>query len=208
MKSYLTVGRNASFRFTERKSVFIGNIFRTESDEAAAAAIAGVRDMYPDARHNVYAYILRQGNMSRYTDDGEPHGTAGMPVLQVLRGRQLTDCTVVVTRYFGGVLLGTGGLVRAYTEAASGACDAAGTVRMTPCVFVRIRSGYTDYQKIRSIVSRAGGTERGTEYGDSVTAEYSIDSERAGAVLAAVADQTSARATAETVGSGYAELAE
>ena len=84
MKSYLTVGRNASFRFTERKSVFIGNIFRTESYEAAAAAIAGVRDMYPDARHNVYAYILRQGNMSRYTDDGEPHGTAGMPVLQVL----------------------------------------------------------------------------------------------------------------------------
>ena len=103
-------------KFEEKRSKFTGRLWHVETAEEAVAKIKEMRETYWDATHNCYAYILREGNVMRYSDDGEPQGTAGMPILEVLRHENLTDCVCVVTRYFGGILLGTGGLVRAYTQ--------------------------------------------------------------------------------------------
>ncbi len=206
MKEYLTLGMPAEDRFTEKKSVFIGNAARVETEDEAIAFVKKIKAKYPDAKHNVYAYILRENNLSRFTDDGEPHGTAGMPVLNVLRGRNLVDCAVVVTRYFGGILLGTGGLVRAYTDGAILAVNAAGTVEMSPCALIRTDSDYTDYQKIRYSVTKMGGEEKDTVYGMGVTAYFNIPFELAQQACVSVSEQTSARATAEIVGTSYKEI--
>ena len=206
MKSYITLGAAAEDRFTEKKSVFIGNAARVETEEQAIEFVKKIKAKYPDARHNVYAYILRENNISRFTDDGEPHGTAGIPVINVLRGRNLVDCAVVVTRYFGGILLGTGGLVRAYTEGAIAAVNAAGLVEMSPCALIKTESDYTDYQKIRYSVTKMGGEEKDTVYGMGVTAYFNIPFEQAEQACVSVSEQTSARATAEIVGTSYKEI--
>ena len=112
--SYLTLRSAADAEYTVNRSRFIAHAAPVESAEAANAFIAGIRAQYPDATHNVFAFLVRQPEYARYSDDGEPSGTSGMPVLQVLKGNGLTDSIIVVTRYFGGILLGTGGLARAY----------------------------------------------------------------------------------------------
>lgn len=206
MKGYITLGVEAEDRFTEKKSVFIGNAARVETEDEAIAFVKKIKARYPDARHNVYAYILRENNLSRFTDDGEPHGTAGIPVINVLRGRNLVDCAVVVTRYFGGILLGTGGLVRAYTEGAILAVNAAGQVEMSPCALIKTESDYTDYQKIRYSIAKMGGEEKDTVYGMGVTAYFNIPFEIAQQACVSVSEQTSARATAEIVGTSYKEI--
>ena len=115
-KDYKTVAREASDEFVEKRSRFIGYVKPVKTEEEAVAFINQKRSEHWDARHNVYAYSLREGNIKRYSDDGEPSGTAGMPVLDVIVKNEIYDVCVVVTRYFGGVLLGTGGLVRAYSQ--------------------------------------------------------------------------------------------
>ena len=125
MKDYITLNQRAQDEFVERKSRFIGTATPVSTQEEAIAFIDEMRSKYWDATHNVYAYILRDGT-KRYSDDGEPQGTAGVPVLDVLQKEGLTDLCVVVTRYFGGILLGAGGLVRAYSHGAKIAVDAAG----------------------------------------------------------------------------------
>lgn len=206
MKGYITLGIPAEDRFTEKKSVFIGNAARVETEDEAINFVKKIKARYPDAKHNVYAYILRDNNLSRFTDDGEPHGTAGIPVLNVLRGRNLVDCAVVVTRYFGGILLGTGGLVRAYTEGAVLAVNASGTVEISPCALIKTESDYTDYQKIRYCVTKMGGEEKDTVYGAGVTAYFNIPFQLAQQACISVSEQTSARATAEIVGTSYKEI--
>ncbi|MDE6746466.1 MAG: YigZ family protein, partial [Oscillospiraceae bacterium] len=121
---YSTVRGSADASFTEKKSEFIGHIRHVETEEEAVDFINEIRASHRKAKHNVYAYILREGNTSRYSDDSEPQGTAGVPVLEVLRKEGLTDVCCVVTRYFGGILLGGGGLVRAYSHSAKIAVDA------------------------------------------------------------------------------------
>lgn len=203
MKEYITLAGYGEDRFTEKKSIFIGSAAHVETEDEANAFVKKIKAKYPDARHNVYAYILRENNLSRFTDDGEPHGTAGIPVLNVLRGRELTDCAIVVTRYFGGTLLGTGGLVRAYTEGAILGVNAAGMVEMSPCALVKTESDYTDYQKIRYSITKMGGEEKDTVYGTGVTAYFNLPFELAEKACIAVSEQTSARALAEIVGSSY-----
>ena len=126
--AYRTVRHRASAEFIERKSRFIGHICPVQTQEEAVAFIQEQKSKYWDATHNVYAYVLREGQTRRYSDDGEPQGTAGIPVLDVLLKEELTDCVVVATRYFGGILLGTGGLVRAYGHTSKIAVDAGGIV--------------------------------------------------------------------------------
>ena len=118
MEDYRTLLGQGTGEYEEKHSRFIGLAQFADTEEKALAVLNGVRAGNRTARHNVYAYVLREGNRTRYSDDGEPAKTAGLPVLEAIRHAGLTDCVVVVTRYFGGILLGTGGLVRAYTQAA------------------------------------------------------------------------------------------
>ena len=125
MESYKTIKERATFEYEDRKSVFIGEAMPVSTEEEALLFIESVKRRFPDARHHVYAYVLRENSIMRFTDDREPQGTAGMPVLDAIRKRGCTDTVVVVTRYFGGTLLGTGGLVHAYSTSAVGAINAA-----------------------------------------------------------------------------------
>lgn len=149
-----------AFGFDEyivKKSRFIGYAMPVDSDDAAVEFINEIKRKHRDATHNVYAYFIRGGQLKRYSDDGEPQGTAGVPVLNVIIKEGVSDCSVVVTRYFGGTLLGKGGLVRAYSHAAKLALDKAGIGEMMPWSILKIRCGYGFYDKLSSLIFENGG---------------------------------------------------
>lgn len=151
MDSYITVHHRSKFEFEDRKSVFIGEVMPAQTEADAIAFIESVKKRYPDARHHVYAYVLRDNAIMRFTDDGEPQGTAGMPILDIIRKKGLTDIVIVVTRYFGGTLLGTGGLVHAYSASALGAIEAAQVITYDLYTVVSFSASYSDYQKLALI---------------------------------------------------------
>ncbi|TCL45421.1 IMPACT family protein [Harryflintia acetispora] len=165
---YRTIRQEASDEFTERRSRFIGTARPVQHEAEATEWIAGLRQKYWDASHNVYAYILREGNLRRYSDDGEPQGTAGLPVLDVLQKEGLCDLCVVVTRYFGGILLGGGGLVRAYSHSAKLAVDAAGIKTMRPCAVLELDCDYSLYGKISYLLPQFGVKTLGSDFGAAV----------------------------------------
>lgn len=176
--NYFTVSEFAKKSFIEKRSEFIGHISPVSTNDEAANFINTVKSEHRKAKHNVYAYILRHDNISRYSDDGEPQGTAGMPVLEVLKKRCLTDVCVVVTRYFGGILLGGGGLVRAYSHAASIACDAAGIMNMCLCRRIRITADYAMYGKISYILPEYETMTVNSDFGTNITLEILVLSEK------------------------------
>lgn len=149
---YSTINGFAEASFIERKSEFIGYIKHVETNDEAVDFINEIRAKHRKATHNVYAYILREGSTSRYSDDGEPQGTAGVPVLDVLQKEGLTDICCVVTRYFGGILLGGGGLVRAYSHSAKIAVEAAERLIMCRCFPIDVTVDYNLYGKINYIL--------------------------------------------------------
>lgn len=149
---YCTINDRAEASFIERRSEFIGYIAHVETNDEAVDFINGIRAMHRKATHNVYAYVLRDGSATRYSDDGEPQGTAGVPVLDVLLKEGLTDVCCVVTRYFGGILLGGGGLVRAYSHCAKIAVDAAERLDMHRCFPMNITVDYSLYGKITCVL--------------------------------------------------------
>lgn len=153
MSDFYTIADYGSDEFTEKKSKFIGYIKHIETEEEAAAFISEIKGKHWDAKHNVYAYVIGEnGTTQRSTDDGEPAGTAGRPVLEVIKGENLTNVVVLVTRYFGGVLLGTGGLVRAYGKAAKMAIEAAKIVRPVRMKTVAICADYDLMGKIQNFL--------------------------------------------------------
>ena len=152
MGKYTTIKEFAQGDFVEKKSKFIGSISPVTSEEDAIAFISQIKTRYKDANHNCYAYILRSGQLMRFSDDGEPQGTAGKPILEVLLKEGLTDIAVVVTRYFGGVLLGAGGLVRAYTQGVKCAIDSSTIQHMTPAVRIELDIAYDFYGKLGHIM--------------------------------------------------------
>ncbi|MBR5139833.1 MAG: YigZ family protein [Clostridia bacterium] len=168
MEPYVTLKKYASFEYEEKKSVFIADAAPASSEEEALAFIEAVKKKYPDARHHVYAYVLRENSIMRFTDDHEPQGTAGMPTLDAIRKNGITDCVVVVTRYFGGTLLGTGGLVRAYSAAAIGAIEAAEPARYDVYAEYSIKLSYSDHQKSVAVLSDMGFRTADTIFSDSV----------------------------------------
>ena len=168
MDSYTTIHYPASFEYEDRKSLFIGDSYPVESEEDAIAFIEHVRKKYPDANHHVYAYVLRENSIMRFSDDREPQGTAGMPVLDVIRKRGCTNVVLVVTRYFGGTLLGTGGLVRAYTAAAQGALLESEIITYDVYTEIKFTCSYSDYQKLGPIFAEHGFTVMDTAYSDNV----------------------------------------
>ncbi len=152
MQNYKTVLREAEAEFTEKRSRFIAQVAPVQSEEEALAFLEKVRTKHREARHNVYAYIVRENNISRYSDDGEPQGTAGLPVLNVLTRQNLTDVCIVVTRYFGGILLGAGGLARAYGKSAADGVLAAGACEMIYSEVFSVTVEYSLLGKIQHVL--------------------------------------------------------
>lgn len=165
--AYKTIAARAEAEIVEKKSRFIGQIAPVATEEEALAFIAEVKAAHRMARHNVYAYVLRGGRV-RYTDDGEPAKTAGMPTLEVIQHAGLEDVAVVVTRYFGGILLGTGGLVRAYTDATKAAIEAADVVTVSVCVDIILEVPYSLYEQLCRIAEAAGAKLAESDFAENV----------------------------------------
>lgn len=193
MQNYITVGEYATASITEKRSKFIAHVYHVESEEQAAAIIAEVRKKYWDARHNVYAYVLREGNIKKYSDDSEPHGTAGPPVLDAIIAADVTDTLVVVTRYFGGILLGTGGLVRAYTDSAVAGLGVAEKVFRRLNKIVETKCDYGDYGRLQTIVSAAEGSIINSDFAGEVSVEIAVPEENWGQFAKKVEEAFSAR---------------
>lgn len=196
-KDYKTVLENASNEFVEKRSRFIGYCKPVKTEQEAIDFINEKRSEHWNATHNVYAYSLREGNIKRYSDDGEPSGTAGMPVLDVIVKNEIFDVVVVVTRYFGGVLLGTGGLVRAYSHGSKIAVEAAKPVIMQNCLVCEARCAYNQYGKVSSLIIGVGATVDDTVYESDVLVKFHIKPDLLGTLNKKLADATSGEVTVE-----------
>lgn len=199
MESYITIHHHASFEYEDRKSVFIGEAMPVSTEEEALLFIESVKRRFPDARHHVYAYVLRENSIMRFTDDREPQGTAGMPVLDVIRKNGLTDTVVVVTRYFGGTLLGTGGLVRAYSAAAIGAVEAAEIITYDIYTTLTVETTYSDYQKFAPIFAEFGYRNEDVRYTDKVILSGSVRKSNLEGLIDKIVQITSGRAKIEII---------
>jgi len=175
MQSFKTITDETVFEFTEKRSKFIATIVHIESEKQATEFIGKMRNKYWDARHNVYAYTLSDNNIKRFSDDGEPHGTAGKPVLDVIDGAELRNVAIVVTRYFGGILLGTGGLVRAYSAAAQGAVSNADIKTMTNCRELEIICDYGMFDNLSNYLKNIPGGVISTDFTNEVITLVYID---------------------------------
>lgn len=196
-KDYKTVLENASDEFVEKRSRFIGYCKPVKTEQEAIDFINEKRSEHWNATHNVYAYSLREGNIKRYSDDGEPSGTAGMPVLDVIVKNEIFDVVVVVTRYFGGVLLGTGGLVRAYSYGSKIAVEAAKPVIMQNCLVCEARCAYNQYGKVSSLIIGVGAAVDDTVYESDVLVKFHIKPDLLGTLNKKLADATSGEVTVE-----------
>lgn len=174
---YITIGAPAQTSFIEKKSEFIGYLSPVSSNEEAVDFINSIKSEHRKAKHHVYAYILRDSNITRYSDDGEPQGTAGVPVLEVLRKRELTDICCVVVRYFGGILLGGGGLVRAYSHSASITCDSAHIQHMCESTPLTLRMDYTLYGKVTYCLPKYGVLELNSDFNTDVLLDLLVRNE-------------------------------
>ena len=202
-KDYKTVRREANDEFVEKRSRFIGYVKPVSTEEEATAFIGQIRSRHWDARHNVYAYSLREGNIKRYSDDGEPSGTAGMPVLDVMVKNGIVDVCVVVTRYFGGVLLGTGGLVRAYSQGCKLALDAGEIILMQSCLMCTTRCNYNQYGKVSSLIAETGGTVDDTVFESDVRFSFHIRPDLLAQLNKRLADATAGEVRADADGETY-----
>lgn len=186
--SYKTIYEQAQDSFVEKKSEFIGHIAPVKTPEEAAAFIELIRSQNRKARHNVYAYILRDKNTTRYCDDGEPQGTGGVPVLDVLKKAGLTDVCVVVTRYFGGVLLGANGLVRAYSQGCKIAVNAARIMQMHECSRFEFSCDYNMYGKVSYVLPDFEVIKEKEDFADVVNISVLVKSELCKAFIDKITD--------------------
>ena len=200
---YVTLEKEASAEYIVQKSRFIGYASPVETAEDAAAFVEKIRAMHREARHNVFAYTVRSPAYSRFSDDGEPQGTAGKPVLEVIRKTELENCCVVVTRYFGGILLGTGGLVRAYSHTAKLAVEAACPVLMKRCRVLRVETDYTYYSGLLSLVPASGGVTEDTAFAEKITLTLRLPEENVPAFEKNLTELTTGKVSAQTVGEKY-----
>ena len=199
MDSYKTVKERGEFSFEEKRSEFIGYAIPISTEDEAISFIAAVKKQYPDARHWVYAYSLRENHTMRYSDDGEPQGTAGIPILDIIRKKEITDICVVVVRYFGGILLGTGGLVHAYSRAAIEAINAAHVIEYSIFATLKLSVSYSDYQRVFTIMSNNDFSVTDTEYSDSVVIIGTVSEDKTEAFLKEISEATSGRCQCELI---------
>lgn len=179
MAEYKTIADRATASFTEKKSEFIGNIAPVKTEEAAIAFIEEIRKQHRKATHNCYAYILKDNNIGRHSDDGEPSGTAGAPMFEVLKKEELTDVCCVVTRYFGGIKLGGGGLVRAYGNGVKAAIDAAKIKLISTARRLIVTMDYSLYGKIGALLAEYDVRVQNEDFGADVKINLYVRDERA-----------------------------
>lgn len=200
---YFTVAEAGTGELTEKKSRFIATVLPVCTQEEAALQIEKLRTKYWDARHNVYAYTLLDGQIKRYSDDGEPSGTAGVPVLNVLEKQGIQNTLIVVTRYFGGILLGTGGLVRAYSQTAKIGLENAGVVQRCLCNILQIKCDYTLLGKIQKFAEQQNLKIKDILYTDTVELSvYQLISETE-QLIAQLTELTDAKVKCEIIGQAY-----
>ena len=202
MDEYLVPTGYGEDEFVEKKSRFIGHVWCVETEEEALARIQEMKKQHYDATHNCWAYVIRDGAM-RFSDDGEPGGTAGNPMMQVLQRENLYNVVCVVTRYFGGVLLGAGGLVRAYTKGAKIAIDAAGKSMKRVWSVLYVPCPYSFYERLKLEVEASGGVIRDTQFGAEVELEILVSAPETDAFLEKLTDMTAGTVEALVTGQEY-----
>ena len=200
---YVTLAREASAEFEEKRSLFIGYAKPTKTEEEALEFVAKIKQKHKDATHNVFGYHMKHGILARYSDDGEPQGTAGPPVLDVIRKSGVDDATVVVTRYFGGILLGAGGLVRAYAAAAKLALDAAEIVTYESYTEISLTCSYADHQKLSAELPRFGAILDDTVYADNVTLKFAVKDAIAPSILGRIREMSGGKLTPIVLGNRF-----
>ncbi len=201
---YKTVKKSGTGEYTEKRSRFIAHVKPVSSEEEALSFLNEIKQKYWDARHNVYAYVIRENNIQRYSDDGEPSGTAGVPVLEMIKKEELWDIVVVVTRYFGGILLGTGGLVHAYSKAAKEGILNAEIKEVVLCRHIEINCDYNLSGKAEYEINLFGDVIKGdTVYGERVIFNVYVPTEKADSFVKNIIDKTNANAEINVLEEGY-----
>lgn len=202
MKPYKSVKQRSEAEYTVNRSRFIGRCFPVESEEAALCLLGDIRKKHWDATHNCFAYRIGENAAARFSDDGEPGGTAGKPIMDVLTGRGLTNVLCVVTRYFGGILLGAGGLVRAYSKSAADAVTKAGVVSYLPGTILDIPMDYSRYGALEGFI-RANAEVRNVAFAQNVVVTVAVEDTNLLKFMKEVTERSDGRCTPVTIGTGY-----
>lgn len=205
-EEYRTVAAPASAELVEKRSRFIATVKPVQSEDEALEFLEALKKKYWDSRHNVYAYIIEKNNIQRYSDDGEPAGTAGVPVLDMIKKEGLCNLIVVVTRYFGGILLGTGGLVHAYSKSAKMGIEAAGPVTMVLCREVKISCDYSLLGKVQNEILNQGLKISETDYQTAVCVNVLVPVSVVESFSATMIDKTNGKISIELGETGYNQL--
>ena len=202
MKPYKSVKQCSEAEYTVNRSRFIGRCFPVESEEAALCLLGDIRKKHWDATHNCFAYRIGENAAARFSDDGEPGGTAGKPIMDVLTGRGLTNVLCVVTRYFGGILLGAGGLVRAYSKSAADAVAKAGVVSYLPGTILDIPMDYSRYGTLEGFI-RANAEVRNVAFAQNVVVTVAVEDTNLLKFMKEVTERSDGRCTPVTIGTAY-----
>ncbi|MGI5986309.1 MAG: YigZ family protein [Clostridiales bacterium] len=203
MTTYLVPAGFGEAEFTEKHSRFIGRVWRTDTEEEALDRLRETREKHRDATHNVYAYIIRDNNITRYSDDGEPSGTSGMPTLNVFASEEIKNVCCVVTRYFGGTLLGTGGLARAYSRAAKMALEAAGVSIMAQWSLYLISVPYNFYERSVRIFNDFEVSVQSADFGIDVVIEALVRQDREEPLFEQITDSSAGKVVFEKIGEQF-----
>lgn len=206
MKEYKTVEFENCDEFIEKKSRFIGYVKPVKTQADAAGFISKIKSKHWDATHNVSAYVLRENNIQRSSDDGEPSGTAGVPVLDVLLKENLVDVCVVVTRYFGGTLLGAGGLIRAYSHGSKIAVESGNIITMAECKIVSVSVDYPFYDRLNIMLNSANANIEATDFTDNVKVTFSIKADCLDSLSDKLTEQSNGKYSFEVIGEKFAKI--
>lgn len=206
MKEYRTVEFESSDEFVEKKSRFIGYVKPVKTQKEATDFIAEIKSKHWDATHNVSAYVLKENNIQRSSDDGEPSGTAGMPVLDVLLKEDLVDVCVVVTRYFGGILLGAGGLIRAYSHGSKIAVEAGNIITMAPCKILEASIDYSFYDRFNIMLGDIGANVENSEFADKIKITFCLKEELVTALQSRLTEQSNGKYLLKEIGEKFSKV--
>ena len=206
MNEYKTVEFENSDEFIEKKSRFIGYVKPVKTQNEAVDFINSIKSKHWDATHNVYAYVLKENNIQRYSDDGEPSGTAGVPVLDVILKNELVDVCVVVTRYFGGTLLGAGGLVRAYSHGSKIAVESGNIITMAPCKILSVSVDYNFYERLNNLLKDFSANVEKTDFSDKVEVLFSMKAQSVDFLREKLADMSNGSYLLTETGEKFAKI--